>query len=166
MLDMEVLIVSNQENVPFEGAFGTKKGLRKTFVQAFVPMHKPNTSNRSPHGACAHPIRIIEGDAIGVVNVNQFTYRHSVTAETAGSYASSRDSTMTRANCINGIQIQKLKGYGTHRNVKEMTHMFTYIFCGQTTRHITSQKWGQAFPYAYAWARGGRCFPQFMAFFE
>ena len=47
-------------------------------------MHKPNTSYPSPQGACTHPIRIIEGDATGVVNVHQFTYSHNVTAETAG----------------------------------------------------------------------------------
>ena len=84
MLDIEVLIESHQENVFFEGALGTKEGLRKRSLSGSVPMHKLNTSNPSQQGACTHPMRIIEGDAIRVVNVNQFTYSHTVTAQTAG----------------------------------------------------------------------------------
>ena len=64
--------------------FGTKQGLRKRSMQGFVPVHKPNHSNPSPHSVPTHPIRIIEGDATGVVNVNQFTYSHSITTKTAG----------------------------------------------------------------------------------
>ena len=81
---MEALIESHQDNVCFEGVVGTKHGLRKKSPQAFVPVHKPNTSNPSTQGACTHPIRIAEGDGTSVVNVNQFTYNHNVTAETAG----------------------------------------------------------------------------------
>ena len=49
-----------------------------------MPVHKHNTSHPSPQGGYTHPIRIIEGDATSVVNVNQFTYSDSVTDETAG----------------------------------------------------------------------------------
>ena len=84
MLDAEVVIDSPHENVSFEGGFGTKQGLRKRSLQGSVPVHKPNTSNLSPQGACTHPIRIIERDATGVVNVNRFTYSQGVAAEAAG----------------------------------------------------------------------------------
>ena len=83
VLDVEVVIQSHQENVCFEGAIGTKR-LRKTSLQGSVPVHKPNTSNPSLEGVCTHLITIFEGDATRVVNVNQFTYSHTVTAKTAG----------------------------------------------------------------------------------
>ena len=63
MLDMDVMIDSHQENVSFKGDVGTKRGLRKRSLQGSVPVHKPNTNNQSPRGACTHPIRFIEGDA-------------------------------------------------------------------------------------------------------
>ena len=84
MLDLEVIIESHQENVFFERAVVTKQSLTKRSQEGSVPVHKPNTGNPSPQGAYTHSIIIIEGDATDVVNANQFTHSHSVTAETAG----------------------------------------------------------------------------------
>ena len=83
MLDKHVMIESQQENVSSQGDVGTKQGLRKISLQGSVPLHEPNTSNPSPQGAYTRPIRILEGDATGVGNVNHFTYSHSVTAHTS-----------------------------------------------------------------------------------
>ena len=63
MLDTDVMIDSHHENVSFKGAVGTKQALRKMSPQGYVPAHKPNNNNPSPHGACTHRIGIIEGHA-------------------------------------------------------------------------------------------------------
>ena len=79
-------------------------------------------------------------------------------------YAASRLSIMTGANCINTIRIHQYKGHGNHRNIRKMRHMFTHIFCGQTTRRITSQRegGGSLFHTLMHGGEGGGCFPYFM----
>ena len=102
---MEVVIVSHQENMSLEGAIGTKHGRRKRLLQGSVPMYKPNTSNPSPQGALTHPISFIEGDATGMVNMNQFTSSHSVTGETA-----------RRLCCLGGQHHHQCKLYQRNSN--------------------------------------------------
>ena len=72
-----------------------------------MPVHKPKTGKASPRCACTHPIRIIEGDATGVVNVNQLTYSHGVIAKTASRLCCLKGEHHDRCNRINGIQIYK-----------------------------------------------------------
>ena len=84
MVHTDFGIESQQGNMSFKGDVGLKQGLRKRSLQGSVPMHEPSTSNPYPHGACTHAIRIIEGDATAMGNVNQFTCNHTVTPKSAG----------------------------------------------------------------------------------